>query len=63
MIKIDVLAYLIKQGPGRSEIELARAIHGNDAYQQQVNGDLSLLLSRGIVERRSENPYRYYPVD
>jgi hypothetical protein len=60
MIQLDVLQFLIEKGPGRTELELARAIHGDKGYQQQVNQDLSLLLSRGTVERR-ENPDRYFP--
>jgi hypothetical protein len=61
MIKIEVLEYLIKHGPGRTELELAKAIHGESGYQQQVNQDLALLVGRGAVERRSEAPYRYFP--
>jgi predicted transcriptional regulator len=60
MIQVDVLQFLIEKGPGRTELELARAIHGDKGYQQQVNQDLSLLLSRGAVERR-DTPYRYFP--
>jgi hypothetical protein len=61
MIKIDVLEYLIQHGPGRTELELAKAIHGPDGYQQQVNQDINLLIGRGKIERREETPYRYYP--
>jgi len=32
MTKIDVLEHLIEQGPGRTEIELAKAIHGEKRY-------------------------------
>ena len=64
MVQIDVLEFLIKKGPGRTEIELGRAIHGNAAYQQQVNQDLRLLVVRGRVERRGDggpiDPFRYY---
>ncbi|MGY3355098.1 hypothetical protein ACVWZK_001761 [Bradyrhizobium sp. GM0.4] len=65
MIQIDVLQFLIEKGPGRTEIELARAIHGEQAHQQQVNQDLVLLVGRGNADRRGEggpgDPYRYYP--
>ncbi|MDA9493245.1 hypothetical protein XI08_30100 [Bradyrhizobium sp. CCBAU 11361] len=54
MIKIDVLQFLIEKGPGRTELELARAVHGDKGYQQQVNQDLSLLLGRGTVEKRGQ---------
>jgi len=64
MIQIDVLQFLIAKGPGRTEIELARAIHGDQAYQQQVNQDLRMLVDRNVVERRKEggpnDPYKYY---
>jgi hypothetical protein len=65
MIKTDILKYLIQQGRGRTQIELARAIHGEDAYPQQVNQDLDLLVRQGAIECRGEggaaDPYRYYP--
>ena len=57
---------LIENGPGRTEVELADAIFGRHGYQQRVNGDCSLLVSRRQVERRGADgpadPYRYYPV-
>lgn len=60
MTKIDVLEYLIKQGPNRTELELAKAIHGETGYQQQVNQDLALMVDRGLVQRR-RSPFRYFP--
>lgn len=61
----DVLRYLIENGPGRTESQLAEAIFGNLGYQQRVNADCRLLESRGRVERRGSggptDPYRYYP--
>jgi hypothetical protein len=60
----EVLLFLIKNGPGRTEAELAVAIYGLNGYQQQVNQDCRLLVARGEVERRgigvSGDPYRYY---
>ena len=65
MIQIEVLAFLIENGPGRTESELARAIFADKAYQQRVNQDCQLLLARGLVERRGSgrpaDPYRYFP--
>jgi hypothetical protein len=65
MMQIDVLQFLIERGPGRTEIKLARAIHGDAAYQQQVNQDIRMLVDRGEIERRRSggpsDPYRYYP--
>lgn len=62
----DVLVFLIKHGPGRTEAELAEAIFFKTGYQQRINGDCNLLLNRGQVERRGDggpsDPYRYYPV-
>ena len=62
----DVLPFLIENGPGRTEAQLAEAIFGHAGYQQRVNGDCRLLLSRGCIERRGDggpsNPYRYFPV-
>ncbi len=64
MIQIDVIQFLIEKGPGRTEIELARAIHGDNAYQQQVNQDVRMLVGKGKIERRGtggpNDPYRYF---
>jgi hypothetical protein len=66
MIQVDVLQFLIEKGPGRTELELARAIHGDKGYQQQVNQDLGLLVNGGKAQRRGDggpsDPYRYFPV-
>jgi hypothetical protein len=50
--KYDVLQYLIRTGPGRNELELARAIHGEKAYQQSVNTHCLMLVIEGKAERR-----------
>ena len=51
MRKEDVLQYLIQKGPGRTELELARAIHGDKAYSQSVNTYCVMLVERK-AERR-----------
>jgi hypothetical protein len=65
LTQIAVLAYLIAMCPGRTEMELARAVHGRDGYQQQVNQDCSMLVNSGRAERRGNggpnDPYRYFP--
>ncbi|APG12194.1 hypothetical protein BKD09_28050 [Bradyrhizobium japonicum] len=63
MIKADVLKYLIEMGPGRTQLELAQAVHGSTGLTQNVNQDLALI--DGTVSRRGEgrkgDPFRYYP--
>jgi hypothetical protein len=65
MRQIDVLEFLIEKGPGRTQVELAKAIHGDDGHQQQVNQDLNLLTDKGKCEKRgddgAENSFRYFP--
>lgn len=65
MTNLDVLGFLIKKGPGRTEAQLAEAIFADHAYQQRVNQDCVLLVNKGIVERRGDggpsDPYKYYP--
>lgn len=62
---IEVLAFLIEKGPGRTEAELAKAIYARAGYQQRVNEDCRILADSGRVERRGGgqrgDPYRYYP--
>jgi hypothetical protein len=64
LMKSDVLEFLIAKGPGRTELELARAIYGDGGYQQSVNQDCEALARMGKAERRGGgiqgNPYRYY---
>ena len=61
----DMLLFLIENGPGRTETELALAIFGRDGYQQRINSDCNLLLHRGLVECSGvgapSDAYRYYP--
>jgi hypothetical protein len=64
--QIDVLLYLVENGPGRTQPELARAIHGPKGYQQQVNQYLARLVRSGDVECRGmggfADPHKYHPV-
>jgi len=65
MTQYDALQYLIAHGPGRTELELARAIHGDKAKQQRVSQDCTMLVIEGRAERRGvgrrKDPYRYWP--
>ncbi len=62
---LDSLRDLITRSPGRTERELAHALFGPGSYQQRVNSDCRLLVSRGVVRREGagggSDPYRYYP--
>lgn len=64
-INADRLFRLIQRHPGKTEMELAKAIFGPRAYQQRVNSDCHFLISRGLVERRGMggrwDPFRYFP--
>jgi hypothetical protein len=64
--QIDVLLYLIENGPGRSETELSEAIYGVSGYPQRLQQDLLKLVSAGEIERQGEgslaDPHSYYPV-
>ena len=61
----DVLQYLISKGPGRTEKQLAEAIHGIGAVQPTVNQDCRMLADEGKVERYGHggaaDPFRYRP--
>lgn len=66
MHQIDILEYLIHKGPGRTELQLARALFGENAIQQSVNQDCNMLLNASKVSREGEggpsDPFRYYPI-
>lgn len=61
---LDVLFHLIKKGPDRTELELAQAIYGDAATQQDVNQDCRVHVRNGLVERKGTggraDPYRYH---
>jgi len=65
MTQIDVLEYLIGKAPGRTQAQLAEAIHGSMGYQQQVNQDCLMLVNSGRIVCQGNggpnDPYRYYP--
>lgn len=66
MTQQALLRALITKGPGRTEVELAKAIHGPSGYQQQVNQDCSMLVGCAAVERRGDggvtDPFTYWPI-
>ena len=47
--QIDALLYLIENGPGRSDLELAEAIYGDGTSQLRVQQDLARLVSSGEI--------------
>ena len=66
LAQIDVLLFLVENGPGRSALELSQAIHGDEAGELRVQQDLEKLVSSGEIERRRigslTDPYAYYPI-
>jgi hypothetical protein len=65
MTMADVLIFLVEKAPGRTETELAEAIYGSGAYQQNVNEDCRMLADAGRIARRGhgvpDDPFRYFP--
>jgi hypothetical protein len=66
LAQVDVLLYLIENRPGRSALELAQAIYGEEATELRVQQDLVRLVSSGGIERRGigslTGPHSYYVV-
>jgi hypothetical protein len=56
---------VVQRQPGITELEIAKAIYGPAAVQQQVNQDCRLLARNGVIERRGiggrSDPYVYFP--
>jgi len=67
LLIIDVVEFLIRNGPGRTALELSQAIFGDKGYQQRVNQDCSMLVSAGKVECRGNggpsDPFVYWPTN
>ncbi len=59
------VARLIAKQPGRTEMELTRAIYGRDMLYTRVNVQVHLLVRDGKVRREGagyrSDPYRYFP--
>jgi hypothetical protein len=55
---------LVTHRPGMTELEIAKALHGPAAVQQQVNQQCRALLKKGKIKRRGSggpgDPYTYY---
>ena len=62
---LDVVRFLIENGPGRSEAQIAEAIFGADGYPQRVNQECRMLVNSGVVQRSGlggpADPFRYFP--
>ena len=63
---IDDIQRIIRQTPGLTASEIARAVFGVDGYHQRVSNTCRLLADVGRVERRGTggpaNPYTYYDI-
>lgn len=59
----DRVYELIKQRPGMTELEIAKALFGKSAVQQNVNQECRLLVRLGLVDRLGVggrgDPYTY----
>lgn len=60
----DRVLEAIGRRPGMTELEIAKAIYGPSAVQQQVNQECRYLAGSGLIERRGaggrSDPYVYY---
>lgn len=65
-IGVDRVLELIKQKPGMTELELAKAMYGKNAVQQDVNPDCRALVKLRLVERHGVggpgDPFTYYAI-
>lgn len=54
---------LVEARPGLTELEIAKALYGPSAVQQNVNKECRMLVELGLVERSGVggpgNPYTY----
>lgn len=64
MTKADGLLFLTRNGPGRTERELAKAYYGPRGIQQSVNQEIAILVRQGKLVKRGKggpaDPYRIY---
>lgn len=63
----DLILEAVRNRPGMTELEIAKAIYGPAAVQQRVNSDCRLLVGRKLLERRGSggrlDPYVYHARD
>ena len=62
----DRIIQVVGERPGLTELEIAKALLGKDAYQQKVNKKCRKLVADKILERRGpgegNTPFRYHSV-
>lgn len=62
---VDILEFLVRSGPGRTQKGLAQAVFGPEGYAQRVRAECDRLVRAGKVERRgrggSASPFTYHP--
>jgi hypothetical protein len=63
----DDIELVVFRRPGLTEIELARELFGNRAYQQRVNSTCRRLIQQGRLVRHENggpgHPFTYHPKD
>jgi hypothetical protein len=58
----QAIEVIVCHRPGITEMNLARAIFGPEAYQQRVNSDCTWMTNAGYILRDdSTGPARYFP--
>jgi len=64
MTNAEALEFLVNKGPGRTELELAKAIYGDRGEEPMVQQDIVSLEGQGKVVRRgagdTTDPFRVY---
>ena len=64
--QIEVLLYLVENGPGRSELEVSEAIYGIPGYPQRLQQTFSSssALARSNAKAKGAPPIRntYHPI-
>jgi hypothetical protein len=64
MTTADRIVDIVRRRQGMTEIEIARALYGADAKQQQVNADCRHLVESGALERQGVggpgDPFTYH---
>lgn len=65
-IVLDAVHDEISRNPGRTELELTRAIYGEHPFYSRVNVQCRRLILEGRIYRQGnggrKDPFRYFPV-
>lgn len=58
----DEVLKVVRKNPGRTQLQISKAIFGNNTTQQRINAVCAKLCLDGLIRHDDRRPYRYHVV-